>query len=159
MSDVGSASTVGTTKKRGRPRHVLWDNFDRGELVHGYTPVKCLHCDFSHNRATVSLIVQHLLQCKGATPEIRKQAAETKSSIDAEAFDERAQPRMAKKQGSLIKHLTVYPRMDEATQRKVSTKLVQFIATAGIPFSAVDNPFFMEMISNLCPSYMLPGMS
>lgn len=47
--------------------------------------------------------------------------------------------------------------IDEKTNRAIDNALLKFLVVCGIPFSAIENPFFIEFVKKLRPAYNPPS--
>jgi hypothetical protein len=44
----------------------------------------------------------------------------------------------------------------EEKKRQAAFKLLRWLCVAGVPFLAVDSPYFLDLMESICPRY-LPG--
>ncbi|CAG8464086.1 10197_t:CDS:2 [Scutellospora calospora] len=47
--------------------------------------------------------------------------------------------------------------LSEARINAINSSLLKAFVVCGIPFSVVENPFFIDLLQNLCPNYQLPS--
>jgi hypothetical protein len=102
-------------------------------------------------------MVAHLaLTCSAPLPpEIQFKFCEILRNGDDSNEEDYTEP--PKKQQIKINEHIEKSTITEDKQRWCIHALTKFFVCCGIPFWIVENPFFVNLIKNLCPGFQLPG--
>jgi hypothetical protein len=186
MSDYGSldytdgdGSSISELNKQniknsnaGRKKGPVWDFFDQyGTLKHGHVGCICKGCGWKRKVGKAYEMVEHLaLSCSKVTGEIkntflqelRERNALKPVADDPDSINDNDQPKEKKQKVSLVQtkitsKFESTAEIDSVKAQRCNRALTRFFICCGIPFKIVSNPFFIDLIKCLCPSYQLPN--
>lgn len=154
-------------RKRGRPAAVVRGFFERVEGT--YNPKtkrghdRCKQCGHTVKQSKAEALLQHLLECKEVTPEIRRSLLEGGGDSPGLSLcssgpskKERLQTKRAV-QSTLHGAITVHKKLDDATRVQAHKTLLLWLAKCNIPFTAPEDQFFLDFCELLNPAYTPPG--
>jgi hypothetical protein len=173
LSDINSEQNRQITKNPGRKKHPVWDFFDQqGIQRHGHVGCICKECGWKRKVGKAYEMVEHLaLTCSKVTGDIknrflqelreRKALKPENSTDDLDILDD-DQPTKKKQKISLTQpkitsKFESTAEIDSSKAQQCNRALTRFFICCGIPFKIVSNPFFIDFIKCLCPSYQLPN--
>lgn len=158
--ELPKASEVAEPKKSGRKKHEVWNYFIEEETrKFGHSSSACVYCGKTWDRGRVSEMMAHLaLQCESVESSVKEQylrelaSGTNSSSTKKRKLDEEITKGIQPKITSKLQKSTIDPGQRSLCNRS----LTRFFVCCGIPFSTVENPFFIDLIKNLCAGYQLP---
>ena len=181
MSSTAESSTAKTNqidKKGGRPFSGIWEDMIRGEPKgNGHYSGTCKYCHTHWKRAKPNSLKHHLIQCNSAPLKVREHWKQDIYGEDEESTstdDECNITNSKRKKNFNIKgHKKTYVREARQsdirnhysnTQNELEAGMIGVIDKAllnafvscGIPFAVIENPFFLELLKVLQPSYRPP---
>lgn len=147
----------------GRPSSEVWDHFMRGdEKTKGHYEATCRYCHQIWDRAYPSRLEIHLAnQCIEVEHEVRKKflGIVTRKNYVIELSDNKTKKQKTKNSNSQKNMEEYFDNMELSEQKKklIDKSLAKFVSCCGIQFGVVENPFFIDFVKNLKPSYDLPS--
>ena len=147
----------------GRPSSEVWTHFTKGdEKTKGHYEATCRYCHQRWDRAYPSRLEIHLAnQCIEVEREVRKKFLEivTRKNNVTELDDNKTK-KLKTKNSNTQKNMEEYfdnMKLSEQKKNLIDKSLAKFVSCCGIQFGVVENPFFVDFIKNLKPSYDLPS--
>lgn len=182
MSSIAESSTTKTNKtgnKGGRPFSEIWEGIIRGDSKgNGHYSGTCKYCQTHWKRAKPNFLKIHLAQCNSAPSEVREYwkqdlygTDEENSTDDDEVVDVTSSKRKKDfnvknhkkfhihdtRQSDIRSHFSSTQNELEAGMIGIIDKaLLNAFVSCGIPFAVIENPFFLELLKVLQPSYKPP---
>ena len=169
-SALSSTSKPNASKPGPKASPVWTDCFNkRGAAKSGRTPYGCKFCTFTCD-GRVADAEKHIANVCTKVPQELQVAAQARvaskaDSLPVEPLINRSEKRQRTLTGSVKKQqsLTVSGQVDSF---KVSTAqkqtwdmgLLRWIVMSGIPFNAVNSPFFVTWVNSLRPNYRVVGV-
>ena len=165
-------------KKAGRKKSNVWEYFDiEGEPKAGHVGCICKFCGWKRKVGKAYEMVDYLaFTCQKITGEIRyfflqeiknRKALNISlplpnSSIATTTTSSSSSLPSTNKKLKLQNQKTITSifettKIDTAKEQRCNRALTRFFICCGIPFHVVSNPFFVDFIRCLCPSYNLPN--
>lgn len=158
----------------GRKKSPVWDYFDQyGNLKHGHVGCICKGCGWKRKVGKAYEMVEHLaLSCSKVTGEVKNiflQDLRERNALktvdltdDLDSINDNDQPKEKKQKMSLVQtkitsKFESTAEIDSAKAQRCNHALTRFFICCGIPFKIVSNPFFIDLVKCLCPSYQLPN--
>lgn len=183
LDDVSDSSDCDATPPRageargkataGRKASFIWNYFDKVAGTHDGKKkrwdVLCKLCPDRKQRhriisARPKSMLNHLAVCHGVTTEVRAvlrdNAMHTGGGVLANDGPGRKALRTSdskRKQSTMSEHVSFLQKLDQTTRRRVNTKLVEFVASNNIAFSAINSQSFLDFCQLLCKDYVPPG--
>jgi hypothetical protein len=172
--------TTKNDKKGGRPFSGIWDDIIRGESKgNGHYSGKCKYCSTQWSRAKPNSLKSHLIQCNSVPSEVREfwrqdlygndEDSSTDDEYDVDITSSKRKKNLKEKKDNKKSHIHDTRQSDirnhfSNTQNELETGMINIIDKAllnafvscGIPFSIIENPFFLELLKVLQPSYKPP---
>jgi hypothetical protein len=147
----------------GRPSSAVWSYFTKGdEKTKGHYEATCVYCNQKWDRAYPGRLEVHLAnQCIEVEREVRKNFLEIvarKNNIIE--LDDNKTKKLKTKNSNSQKNMEEYfdnMKLSEQKKNLINKSLAKFISCCGIQFGIVENPFFIDFVKNLKPSYDLPS--
>ena len=155
----------------GRKKSHVWNYFDQqGTPKHGHVGCICRGCGWKRKVGKAYEMVEHLaISCSKVSGEVKnvflqelreRNALKSNDSIDDSIDID--QPKVKKQKVSLVQtkitsKFESNAEIDSAKAQRCNRALTRFFICCGIPFKVVSNPFFIDLIKCLCPSYQLPN--
>jgi len=139
--------------------------FERGKSSSaGHYSAKCSYCASKWARGEPQKLEAHLaLECAYVDDEVRQiyllRVSNRDQSNEAESDIQTVlKKQKINKQSSISKF---FPQseggLSEARINAINSSLLKAFVVCGIPFSVVENPFFIDLLQNLCPNYQPPS--
>jgi len=129
--------------KRGHKVSLVWDHFIKELLGSDHYSAKYHYCSLSWGRGKPEILKAHLaLHCK-----------EVPLNIKSEYLELLAQGNVGN-QNSDSNNLST--EIDTNRKDKIDQALIRFFICCGIPFSAVNHPYFVDFVQSLCFGYIPP---
>lgn len=158
----------------GRKKSIVWDYFDtKGTQKHGHVGCICKACGWKRKVGKAYEMVEHLaLTCPKVTgdvkniflQEIRERVAlkldDPTDNPDDIVFDDNRAKKKQKVsfvQTKITSKFEPTAEIDSTKAQRCNRALTRFFICCGIPFKIVSNPFFIDLVRCLCPSYELPN--
>lgn len=175
ISDINSELNKQNIKNSnaGRKKSPVWDYFDQyGTPKHGHVGCICKGCGWKRKVGKAYEMVEHLaLSCSKITGEVKniflqelreRNALKVDLTGDPDPINDNDQPKGKKQKVSLLQtkitsKFEPAAEIDSAKAQRCNRALTRFFICCGIPFKIVSNPFFIDLIKCLCPSYQLPN--
>ena len=159
-SRIKKMSSPNEKKQGGRPQSEVWQHFERIPLKSaGHFSAKCTYCEKYWSRGTPNELEVHLANnCKEAPEPIRSyylDAVCARSFEKEDAFSNKKR----KTQNSNQRELTEWYDSTTLPTSKISSitrSLARAFICCGIPFSIIQNPFFLEFLYEMRPGYEPP---
>jgi hypothetical protein len=158
-----------SVKKGGRPQGKHWEYYERSENTQdGHACITYKFCEFSLYRGKCAKMEGHLANhCKEALGYvIRKylqklsnseKSEETSNFSSNSSFNTKKRKLTDKTQTSLKQSFNQIEELTSGYITRINRALVKFFVCCCISFQIVENPFFMDFIKELNPSYILPS--
>lgn len=152
-------------KKRnlgGRPQSEVWKHFEKKPLKSvGHYSAKCTYCAKYWPRGTPNELETHLANdCKAASEYIRSFYL---GVVSARNFGNEASlsnsNKKRKTQNSEQREITEWCESTTLPSSKIASitrALLRAFVCCGIPFSVIQNPFFIEFLNEIRPGYEPP---
>jgi hypothetical protein len=175
ISDINSELNKQNIKNSnaGRKKSPVWDYFDQyGTPKHGHVSCICKGCEWKRKVGKAYEMVEHLvLSCSKITGEVKniflqelreRNALKVDLTGDPDPINNNDQSKRKKQKVSLLQmkitsKFEPAAEIDSAKAQRCNHALTRFFICCGIPFKIVSNPFFIDLIKYLCPSYQLPN--
>ncbi len=155
----------------GRKKSQVWDYFDQeGTKKHGHVSCICKGCGWKRKVGKAHEMVEHLaLTCTNVMGEVRNkclQELRDRSALKNPTLDtsdptsdnnQPKRPRLLLTQPKITTKFESTAQVDSAKEQRCNQALTRFFICCGIPFKVVSNPFFIDLVKCLCPSYQLPN--
>ncbi|CAG8850177.1 21623_t:CDS:1, partial [Racocetra persica] len=161
MSQNSTESTTETNPggSRGRALSTVWEFFIREKTSSsGHFSAKCMYCPAKWARGEPSKLEAHLaLECPNVDDQVRQlyllhvahrnEFDEVESNILTVA----SKKQKVNKQSGIS---NFFPRkeedgLSEGRINAINSSLLKAFVVCGIPFSAIENPFFIDFLQNL----------
>lgn len=175
-SDINLEQNKQKTKNSnaGRKKSLVWDYYDQiGTPKHGHVGCICKGCGWKRKVGKAYEMVEHLaLSCTKISGDVRsiflQELRERNSlkpddlTIDDSNLINDDQPKAKKQKVPLVQtkitsKFESTAEIDSAKAQRCNRALTRFFVCCGIPFQVVSNPFFIDLVKCLCPSYQLPN--
>lgn len=176
ISDINSEQNKQNIKNSnaGRKKSPVWDHFDpQGTQKHGHIGCICKGCGWKRKVGKAHEMVEHLaLSCPKVAGDVKniflqelrgRSALKTDDLIDDpdHFILDNDQPKKKQKvslvQTKITSKFESTAEIDSAKAQRCNQALTRFFICCGIPFKIVSNPFFIDLVKCLCPSYQLPN--
>lgn len=165
--EISSITSELSNNKRkhagGRPLSEVWTHFTKGdEKTKGHYEATCKYCHHRWDRAYPSRLEIHLAnQCIEVEHEVRKKFLEivARKNNVIELDDNKTKKQKSKNSNTQKSMEEYFDNMKLSEQKKnlIDKSLAKFVSCCGIQFGVVENPFFIDFVKNLKPSYNLPS--
>jgi hypothetical protein len=161
-----SSSSNDNASKLGPKKKPVWQHFDTvGNKIDGHQGCKCKYCRWTQKIGKPSLMEAHLaLKCLSVPKETKNIFLHIISNRDSMDISSSSSSQQKKKQkhdihvdkGKKIKDFYRPTSIDPETIKYANRAIVKFFVCCGIPFLAVNHPFFRDFIHILHPGYVPP---
>lgn len=139
----------------GRPAADVWVHFIKEPVRNskGHFSAKCLYCPKKFQRGEATRLVAHLANhCIGCDPEIRKKYLELINQKNTRSNDI-----SLSSEQSLLSRFYESTSLTKEREHSINRSLIKAFVCAGIPFSSIQNPYFVELLQQLRPAYHPPS--
>lgn len=144
ISDTSDVQTIQEVR-RGRKESYVWDHFFKESLGSGHYSAKCHYCEKKWSRGKPEILKSHLaLQCTEAPLGIKRQYMEILATGNTSDTNRRNDSHDSSVE------------IDANRKEKIDQALILFFICCGIPFSAVNHPYFIDFVQSLCFGYNPP---
>jgi len=171
------AQRTSVKKGGGRRKKEIWEHFETvGPYKSRHTGAKCLYYLKLYKNAKPTDLEDHIAnQCSKVDANIKAKylrivmerirvfnnddstsQSNTQSKITSITTSTSASNKRRRTQSSVTSFYES-SSIDSAKEIRCTRSLTKFFVCCGIPFSIVENPFFIDFIKSLCPGYQLPG--
>lgn len=176
ISDINSEQTKQNTKNSnaGRKKSPVWEYFNQqGIQKHGHVGCICKGCGWKRKVGKAYEMVEHLaLSCSKVTGDVKNiflQELRERNALKPDDFTDNLdylipdndQPKKKQKtsliQTKITSKFESTAEIDSTKAQRCNRALTRFFICCGIPFKIISNPFFIDLIKCLCPSYQLPN--
>lgn len=145
---------------------------EKSELdKNGRRDSKCCFCPRSFKGTRPDQVLLHITdECKHAPQEVKRLALDRRSNksgsvaLVAPAVKRlRSSSRASSSSnnsghaGGIVKHTSSSDRVTDECQKRLDVKAIRAFVHAGIPFHAIEDPYFLDWLSDLRPHYVPPG--
>lgn len=169
--DISSINDTDIQKKNpGRKRSLVWTYFEEvGEKKYGHIGCRCKICGWSRKVGKAHEMVDHLaFTCSKASGEIKNiflqeirtrttlKDSSTTTTTTSSSITSSSTKRI-KLQDQKINTIFETTKIDAGKEQRCNRALTRLFVCCGIPFHVISNPFFIDFIKSLCPSYDLPN--
>lgn len=145
----------------GRPIDPVWEYFERSSLPSaGHFSAKCKFCGFFAARGRPSGLQIHLAKdCRQCPDDIKLKYTEVivGNNKDQNTELSKGNKRCRTEQTTLDDHWDNGAEIPRPRQKLINQAWAKAFISCGIPFSVIENPFFVDAIKSLRSSYDPPS--
>jgi hypothetical protein len=158
---------MSTANKSGRPFSEVWNGhmIKGSQTSRGHYAAECSYCHYSWKQGKPHVLREHLANsCKQCPQEISlyfarivgKQIGEAdeESTSDLEEPPNKMQKRTNEQ--TSIRSFYKTKKVEKGYSDEIDRSITKAFVMSNIPFSVIENPWFMDMIKTLQPGYDLP---
>lgn len=161
MTSNAECSTSQKDKNIGRPLGPVWSHFKRGnEKVKGKYEATCNYCDTKWERGEPCDLEIHLANhCSSAPKEVIREflVKVLSHNNDANGFNNKNSKRkLSKISGQKSMDDFIGGTLEEGKNDRINQAWVKAFTVCGIPWRIIENPFFIEALKEMNPSYEPP---
>lgn len=161
MSTVTSNSTDSLHKNiGGRPLGAVWNHFTRGEeKVKGKYKASCIYCNRNWERGEPCELEGHLANHCSAAPNevIREYLTKVLScNTDGAGFNNKNNKRKHSNSGQTSLDNFAGGNLEISKVERINHAWAKAFTVCGIPWRVIENPFFVEALKEMNPSYESP---
>ncbi len=156
------------SRKRGRPNDSIWEMFKKKNFPgRKRLAAECNFCDSVILDGRPENLYRHIHECPAATSEVKAKAFEMEAKkavstplppkgLKRKSLDNSVTNSSESKQQSRV---TSYcqRRLPDTMIQTIHVKLLRMIIMCSLSFVLVENPFFIDFIQSLCPTYVPLG--
>lgn len=153
------SNTIRPKHAGGRPPNPVWEHFEKHPLQSaGHFSAKCKYCTFFIPRGRPCELQIHLAKnCRLCPDDVRLKyltiiVNENKDN-DVESFESNKRCR----QTTLDDHWDDEIEIPKSSKKRIDQAWVKAFVSCGIPFSAIENPYFVDAIKSLRSIYNPPS--
>lgn len=157
-SGTDTGSTNSQPSKGGAPSDPIWKFFIKRGIPDKTTNRRdcvCTLCPQLFKQARLDSLRSHILsKCPGATPEIKAQVDEVlaKKAAEVKAPTGRKSLKRQAAQSAITESVDTR-RTGKAEELRLNFQLLRIIVTSGASFALADNPWLIQFLHDLRPSY------
>src|SRR5271154_6472575 len=142
----------------GRPLNPVWNHFERNPLPSaGHFSAKCTYCKIFMPRGRPHALEIHLAKdCRSCPNEIQIEYL-TKICENDDNDEEESSKKRKTNQTVLDDHWDSTAEISKSRKKIIDQAWIKAFVSCGIPFSAIENPFFINAIKSLRSSYNPPS--
>ena len=173
--DISIIDDYNTQKKNGpgKKKTSVWNYFEEiGEKKHGHVGCHCKACGWIRKVGKAYEMVDHLafkclkvsgevkatfLQEVKARPSLDVATSSTTTSTSSTITTTTSSKRVKLQDQKKITAMFENTKIDTSKVQRCNRALTRFFICCGIPFYVIANPFFIDFVKSLCPSYELPN--
>lgn len=145
----------------GRPKGSHWEHFEQtNHTKDGHSRAVCKFCGESWYRGEKAILEGHIANhCKKAPPTIIREylAKLTENSTPISSNNKKRKSNNDPGQITLNRSFNKIEELSSGFIDRLNRALLKFFVCSGIAFQIVENPFFVDFIKELNPSYTLPS--
>lgn len=146
----------------GRPKGDYWEHFERVDSTpDGHAKAVCKYCGKTWYRGEKAILVGHIANHCNEAPShlIREYLTKINETVGAGASKKRKTNNDFNNTGQtlLTETFKSIEKLNPAYINRLNRALIKFFTCCGISFQVVENPFFVDFIKELNPSYNLPS--
>jgi hypothetical protein len=153
--------------KGGRPFSEVWDQhmIKGSQASRGHYAATCSYCNLSWKQGKPQVLREHLANhCKKCPTDVSlyfakivgKAMGEKIGEDDESASDLEEPPRKKQKQTSIQNFYSSEKKLEKGYSDTIHRSVTKAFVMCNIPFSVIENPWFVDMIKTLQPSYVPP---
>jgi hypothetical protein len=161
-------SEVPLPHKGGRPFTEVWDGhmIKGSPTSRGHYAATCSYCNNSWKQGKPQVLREHLANhCKGCPPEVSlhfakivgKAIGEKMGEDDESASDLEEPSHKRQKQTSINNFYKSDKKLEKGYSDAINHSVTKAFVMCNIPFSVIENPWFIDMLKTLQPSYVPPS--
>ena len=146
----------------GRPPNPVWEHFEKKAIsTAGHFSAKCNYCGVFMARGRPNELQIHLSKnCHKCPNEIQlkylRMIVDTEDQ-DAETAESSNKRRKTAEQTTLDDHWDDATEIPKYRQKIIDQAWLKAFVSCGIPFSIIENPFFIDAVKSLRSSYNPPS--
>jgi len=165
-NSISELNTSNETSFGGRQPAPVWEFFYRKRTNSaGHFSAKCKFCLTEWGRGEPARLEAHLaLECSKVEDQVRQIYLLCVARRDGVTEETQSGNLLAntKKQSNKQSSISNYfsqklDSLPEGRINSINSSLLKAFVVCGIPFSVIDNPFFIDFLQNLCPNYKPPS--
>lgn len=145
----------------GRPKGSHWEHFEQeNHTKDGHSRAVCKFCGESWYRGEKAILEGHIANhCKKAPPTIIREYLTklTENSTPISSNNKKRKSNNDPGQTTLNQSFNKVEELSSGFIDRLNRALLKFFVCVGIAFQIVENPFFVDFIKELNPSYTLPS--
>jgi hypothetical protein len=163
MSDLEAEAPNEVNEKRGRKFTDIWDNMIKGEKQSkGHYSATCIHCRRHWKHGKPYILREHFANhCKKCPKDISQYYASLvgkKMGEETVEDSEEEEERPSKKPKQInISSFFEPKKLEKGKIENIDRKITKTFVMCNIPFSTVENPWFIDLIKSLQPGYDPPS--
>ncbi|CAG8797312.1 28468_t:CDS:1, partial [Racocetra persica] len=163
---ISNSNLLNDTNSGGRTLSPVWKYFNRKKTQSpGHFSAECSYCPAKWSRGEPQKLEAHLaLECPNVNDEIRQiYLLRVAYRNNLEEQSENLTNSKKKKSNNSQPCLTKYfpqkegENLSEERINSINSSLLKAFVTCGISFSIIENPFFIDLLQNLCSNYQPPS--
>ncbi|CAG8622311.1 8625_t:CDS:1, partial [Scutellospora calospora] len=168
LASTSELNILNPTTSGGRQLSAVWEFFDRQKTKSsGHFSAKCKYCSAKWARGNPSRLEAHLaLQCSKVDDHVRQIYLLRMARYDN--YEEEMQSenstvtkkRKSNNGQSILSNYFLQSLENSLSERQINSinsSLLKAFVVCGIPFSVIENLFFIDFLQNLCPNYSPPS--
>lgn len=147
----------------GRPKSIVWGTYiKQGKKVsEGHYEATCLYCNTFWHKGSPQVLEAHLANnCLKVPLEIKQlflnRVAEKAENFVSNPQNKRRRPNNGTEQ-SKITDFHESSKLSPERSHEIDRACVKSFVVCGIPWHAIENPYFVEFLKTLRPGYIPPS--
>ena len=154
-----------SSNKSGRPFSEIWDgHMIKGPQVsRGHYSAKCSYCNISWKQGKPHVLREHLANhCKRCPRDVSLHFAKIvgkkmgEGDDDESASDLEEPPHKRQRQSSIQNFYNKEKNLEKGCSDVINRSVTKAFVMYNIPFSIIENPWFIDMVKTLQLSYVPP---